>query len=381
MTSASIETRTFRNGLSVALIGVFFCLLGTLGVIGLVFIATRPAEGGIPSTVRIALVAMTALPLAFIVLGGWLSLAGERVTLDPPRREVRIAYGLWWVWEREVVPLTAFEAIGLTREVARVGHGDPHGSAAHVIRLLGAARETELARRGDYHAARRLAESLCTLCDLPLRDMTEAETVEREAGTLQESLGQRARRLGEAAAWPSPLTDNRIETTSEPGLTTLHLPRPDGAMIREGILSLAFLLAIYGGALVALGFFLRSLLAAVQREAWLPLVWGAALLPIVALLLFGCFLLLAREQVAVSHRGLRRTWEIAGLTLRRAYPGDELEDLVCNRDELLLRSDRRTLRIGFALRSGERRWLGRALRHLLTHGPRPPGGPGPRQPG
>lgn len=355
------------------LVGGFFLLLGAALAAGCLWLGLRP-PAETPLWVRVALVIASALPAGFALLGLLLTLSGERIVLDPAAGEVRIARGRWWVWQRVRHAFSDFDAVVLeTRSFVGAGSAEStHGRPRYGVRLIGADRELELGDR-NHNAARRLGERVAALVRVPLRDTTTAEVSERGPDELDVSLRERVRRLGKAPEWPRLAPSNRIRVGRDCAGTLLRLPGPDPKMVRAGLYGLAFLLAIYGGAWWVLGRFAVSALASagVEGELVRVLAWSLPGIPALWILAFGGLLLVGREEVLVSARRLEARWRLwpVGVVWRSRADVAAIEELVADRDDVVVRTDGGRIRVGIALHKAERLWLQAALRCLLVRGP------------
>lgn len=370
--SVNTTPLVFKTGGLVMFVGVWFLLLGVALTSGAVFLAALPAEDGPGLWLRVLLVVMAAVPLAFAVLGVLLTFGGEHITLDGVQRQVRIRHGRWWTWKRVSRAFDEFYAVELHRQHTRIGVEHDGGPPTYPVRLLSGGDEVELASMRNERKAREIAERVARHTGLPLHDAREREKTVRAADALDESLAERARRLGEDVSWPRLPRNSRIDVHYYGDETYVDLPRPSRKMVIEGILGLVFLLAIYGGALGGLAYGLRNVLrdVGVFSDGGLAAaaVWAVPLIPVVYILVFGLVLLLARERVVVSPRLVKRVWQLPIGAWTRRIPAGEVEELVDRHNDVLVRTDRGEYKIGFTLGKGERRWLRAALRYLLVKG-------------
>jgi hypothetical protein len=374
-TESSQRPRVFRTGGGVILVGFWLLLIG-LGLASAAVAMVVLGGAEIPFVVRVGLLVVATLPLAVAGLGGLMMFGGERITIDPRARRVEIARGLWWIWERETKPLDAFHAVHVIRQIST--SNDPEGgrntSTSYPVRLLAAEDEVELAAPGGYQRARQLAEEVARLTALPLHDATEREAVVREVAELDESLAERARRLGERVRWPGEPPDGRVRVTTFGEETTIELPAAWRGRLWEGVFTVAGLMGIYAFGLFGLGFFVRSILLGFGVQAdegfWPAVVWAVPAAPVLYVFLLGVTFLTVRESVVVSPRVLKRVWRLPVGRFTKRIPIGEIEDLVSDRDQVILRTDRTSCRVGFALDKRGRKWLRGAVHYLLVNGPR-----------
>lgn len=375
-TSRSLRPRVFRTGGVAILAGLVFIVVGlglTVAAVAIVVL------GGIeiPFVLRVGLLVLATVPLAAAGLGVCLTLGGERITIDPQTRQIDIAHGRWWVWKREAKTLDTCTAIHIHREVSTGPAGRDRGANAsrrYPVRLLSVEDEIELGAPGEYQRARRFAEDVARLTQLPLHDATEREAVVRGAAELDEPLAARAERLGEQVRWPGDPPDNRIWVMARGEETTIALPPAWKGRLWEGVITILVLMAMYAFALFGLGFVIRHVLLAFEIPAdsgfWPAVVWAVPVAPVLYILLLGVSFLTLRESVVVSPRVFRRVWRLPVGRLVKRIPIAEIEEILSDRDDVLLRTDRTTCRVGFSLDKRNRRWLRAAVHYLLVSGPR-----------
>jgi hypothetical protein len=97
-------------------------------------------------------------------------------------------------------------------------------------------------------------------------------------------------------------------------------------------------------------------------------VWALPFIPVIYFLGFGLVLLLARERVAISARVFKRVWQFPLGSWTRRIPIGDIEELVSSTDDVIIRTDRSSCRVGCTLNSRERRWLRDAIQYLLVNG-------------
>jgi len=366
--------QVFKTGGVFALMGLWFLLIGlvlTGGSIAAAILA--PSAPGV-IWLRVLLLVFTAIPLGAAVLGFLMLFGGERITVDAGAGEVHVSRGRWWTWKRETRPLSEFHAVEIHRQSSNMGsRRGCGGQATHPIRMVARADEIELADIVNYHKARALAERVADYTGLPLHEATERETIIREAGMLNESIAERARRLGDDVEWPKLPRGSRIELHHYGDTTHIVLPRPNPRQTMEGLLGMGFLLIVYGGGLAGIAYIFGTWLTKAGIVAdggigW-AVLWALPIVPVVYIGLFGAALLIGRECVSVSPRVFKRAWRFPFVAWMRRIPADQIEELLGNTDDVIVRTDRTTCRVGFVLNKQERRWLAAAIRYVLVKGP------------
>ncbi len=372
---AEVAPLVFKTGGWVIATGGVFLLAGLGLTTAAVAIVTLTPAAEMSLWLRVGLLVAAALPLGAAVLGFLLTLGGEHITLDARTRQVRVRHGRWWCWKQETHAFEDFYAMEVHRQSARYAAHDTGSRAPNFpVRLLSGGDEVELSNGWGEKQARAIGERVADYMGLPLHDETSGEMVVREAGALNESVAARAQRLGEDVHWPKPARHKRITVRQEGDATVLDLPRPSRKMIKEGVVGLVFLLAIYGGVLggmaYAWGTQLMKMADGVAASLGAAIVPAVLIIPVVYVLLFGVALLVAQERVEITPRAFRRIWLFPKGAWTLKLPADEIEELVESGDNVLLRTDRKTCRVGYTLSKKDRRWLRQAIRYLLVKGAR-----------
>ena len=360
---------TFRPAKHLLLVGTFFALLG-LGLAGMCGWMATVGAAEEPIWLRGALLAAGTFPLAVAVVGVWLTFGYYRVTIDGVQREVSVRRGFLWTWAREVHSFDDIEHVGLGLEVTtgHASHNDGHRSSSDFpVRLEGREFEVELASPSRYEPARATAERVANLVGLGLRDWSSRDEIVREAGTLDESLRSRVLRTGEQADWPGAPPSNRLSfTRSGDELVIDEAPVRGGKLWRNvggaGLLVVVWIAVSIPGLHWAKGLASgaethldAARLAALAMCAlpFLPIIYVAAASAVFPFL---------HERVVVSPRMVRREWRAGPLHWVCRMSTAQIEELVMDRDDVVLRSDRRSIRLGLLLSRKERRWLAAAVR-------------------
>jgi hypothetical protein len=370
--SVSSQLR-FRTGTGVMAVGCFFTLLG-LGMASLVMamVCLVPSDQMNP-WLRAALVLAALFPLSVAALGVLLTFGGTRVTLNGTTREVRITYGRWWPWKREGRSFDDFRGVQIVAASTAgfAGRTGPSGGGpSYPIRLLAAGDEVELWDGGSYKHARRRAEAVAELMQLPLHDESVAGGSIRAADALNESVRDSMRREGKRGPWPALPRNSRIQFEHRPGEIVIDLPRVSLREHRADIIGTAVLVVIWAG-IAALGLFaFRGFLFGDDGPGWQRLVQAVLLsipfLPAAMLTAGSIVLLSVRERLIVSPRMVRRVWRWPLGSWVRLMPIAELEELLIGDGHLVARSDRTTLRLGLMRSADEVRWLRDAIRYAIS---------------
>jgi|GEM_PF-3296275 len=372
--TSSNKKLIYRYGGMAILVGLAFLAFGLIMTGGLLYVAFA---GGDEFTFwpRVLAAISAAFPFAFVVIGFLLMLSGHVVIVDPFKSFVRIRHGQWLTWKRERVPFSEFDRVELFLQVSErraTDDGDSHPT--YMIRLLGPQQEIDVCDRYDYQKARAVAEHIAGTIGIDLHDATSDEPSVRSPGELDQSLKQRSQRLGESVAWPTKVGSERFEVLEQPNATLIRIPKPSRKMIREGIIGLSFLLVLYGGSLGGTAFYLRNWLDSLTDKAgaawWHPIIYAAPVVAVLYVIFPGILFLLSREEVAISATSLKHTRRFAVGQWSRTIANDKIEEIVVEGDDVVIRSDEKSLKLSVALEKKERQWLKQAVKYLIVNGER-----------
>lgn len=380
-----------KGGGCLALFGVPFFLMGLLFMfVGLQ--GEMKTESGEPVEPLFAVL----FTLPFVAIGVGLIFGRAGVDIDRRSGSVTSWWGLMVPMRSSRDHLSEFTHVSLRRKVIR------SKNSTRIVYPVALAREGEgddvdCESPGDYTQARNKAEQLAKFTGLNLHDSTGAQTTVHEADYLDESVADRAKRLGLAPEWPELPAGSAIqyETVGEsavirlppPGFQWMYLVMLIPALIFVGFFLFAFAIPFAGSsgdmpAAIRLFFY-----AFMSLFIILPI--GGTLIPAIR----GMSL---RETIAASWQGIQI--ERKGLigTKKWTFPADELEELSVDRPRinqpglesaakmlralsrsrhtrtapgLRLRSDRELCTCGSALSDDELDWLEKALTYILVHRP------------
>lgn len=325
-------------------------------------------------------VLLAARPEAFdlIIFGGGLVFLGAvlmcvrvGVIVDRQRRTITTWWGLLVPFYRGRTEHSVSQAdfVTLSREERKAGKGEIYvvfpvtlgGRGSHAITIH---------EPHDHDKARQLAEEIAKFFGLGIRDRSSAEEVVREAGTLDESLRERLRRMGRSVPLPVQAPGARA-IFSYGGIrspTTIEIPpMPVGDCVRWFLIGL-----------------LIAGVVAIVLEWWASRRWDVAFgVPtLVMLLLVLCTLLpvliraaVLRERLVVSPHEIVVTRRDVFGTKTTRLAGAEVEDVALAlargfgrfTSRVVIRSDRGSIELVAALANPEEiRWLRDAIAHALT---------------
>jgi hypothetical protein len=367
MVSKNHEIRVFLTNTPVMLIGWCVGLLSGALAIGLFYFAFWGATGDTPIWARVMVLVFSGVLLLVASLGLWFSLGGERIAIHRDRAEIRIARGRWLIWQRESIPLNGFTSVRCTSQVASMA-GDHATSQSYPISLCGPGNELEVAAPGTYSRARQVGEALAQWLGWEFEDATGGESIRRSADDLDQSLAERIGKTNQPPTlrWPK---QTKLERSHQGDVTIIRLPALTRKQLFEGVLSILFLTAIYGG---SFGLILYGIWNTAGQNSWstalMPWLGGILILPVLWILILGVGILIMREEVRVSTRGVKRRWKFPIGSWTTTLRSAEIEEILEDGDEVLLRGDRRTLRLGFTLPKAERRLLRQAVMYYLIAG-------------
>ena len=238
-----------------------------------------------------------------IVLGGALALLGAVLTcvrvgviVDRQRRSLTTWWGLLVPFFRSRTERSVSQSdfVTLFREERKAGKGEIY--VVFPVTLGGRGSDAiTIHEPHDHDKARQLAEDLAKFLGFGIRDRSFAEEVVREAGTLDESLRERLRRLGRSVPLPVQAPGARaiLNYGGTRSPTTIELPpMPFGDCVRWFLIGLLVVGVV-----------------SIVLEWWAPRRWDVAFgVPTLVMLLLVLVILLPvliraailRERLVVS---------------------------------------------------------------------------------
>ncbi len=348
-------------GLPFFAFGVTFAIAGLLGKVTSSGGGTSPAHVVVP------------FGLIFGGVGALFMFGRLGLTLNRRDRTAAKWWGLLFPFKKTVHLIAEDAMILVTKEIRR---SQKSSTTVFPVRIPTKDGELALTESRKYEQARQDAERAAKFMGLGMRDSSSGETIERAAGTLDESLRDRLKREGTQLEMPVRPSSCEIVESVEGDTAAFDLPRPKYltivavfggvAMLFGGIFFAAFLATMYkstkGDPTGQLFFlvFLGITILAVSLTAGFPLLR----------------MLTLRERVMVSTRGIKllRRWALGRKTL--GIDANELEELVVaqldpipflgTRAPLIARSDRLSLEFGSGMDEQEGQWLCAVIRYLVT---------------
>jgi len=307
----------------------------------------------------------------FVFIGAVFTCVRAGVIVDRQRRSITTWWGLLvpLYRSRTEYSVSQTDFVTLSREERKAGKGEIY--VVFPVTLGGGGSDAiTIHEPHGQDRARQLAEDLAKFLGLGIRDRSAAEEVVREAGTLDESLRERLRRLGRSVPLPVQAPGARA-ILSYGGIrspTTIEIPpMPVGECVRW---FLAGLLVAGVGAIVL--------------EWWAPRRWDVAFgVPTLIMLLLVLVILLPvliraailRERLVVSPHEIVVTRRDVFGTKTTRLAGAEIEDVALVQargfgrftTRVAIRSDRDSIELVAALSNPEEvRWLRDTIAHVLT---------------
>ncbi|MCW8130525.1 MAG: hypothetical protein KIS92_09270 [Planctomycetota bacterium] len=323
-----------------SLFGLPFLIMGLVAVFGALsalFTGKNPggaAAGGVFGCI-------------FSAIGGGIVFYRSGITLDKRAGTITDWWGLPFPLSRKESKLEQAREVTIKAETRRSKNSS---YTVYVVRLEGVDMQLKFDEHRAYETSRNLAERVAKFANVRIHDYSGQGQSIREAGTLDESLQQRAERLGEVPAPPARMPDGcRVVHHVEGDEAVFDLPRPAPGC---AILSVT---AVAAAAIGALAF------------GNVPLIFFGIVMFVVA-----CGAVpaaLARERVRASSRRLLLERRLPLLVRRAEIPASELEELLERAGCVVARSDRRTLTFGSGLKAPERVWLKGVLTTILSARP------------
>ncbi len=287
------------------------------------------------------------------------------VIVDRQRRTVTKWWGLLVPFRKTEHPFSQAHFVTLSHERRHL-----YRSASYEVfpvRLEGAGADAiTLHEPRDYDKARRLAEEIAKFLHLGIRDRSSGEEVVRDAGTLNESIRQRAKRLGLTSRMPQQLPGARSSVSfGESRLTaTIDMPVMHWVWVVLAGLMIAGLSAVF----IEFDPKLHKYLPDMGRPLFTFLVLLCLILPI--------FLFVAprdeRLVVSPDELVLTRRGVFGSNTIR--LQANEIEEVEITRmnfellvgSSIVVRSDRGSVEFGAERSEKELKWLRDVVIHVLT---------------
>lgn len=357
------------GGGCLALFGLPFLLAG-LFIMSVPFTAVE-MKGNMPKWM------MVPFGAVFATIGAALVFGRRGVIVDRRRKEVRTWWGLLVALGGTERQLEEFTGVRLTREVRR---SDKSSYTVYPVRLGGGGKPVSLGEPRDATAARKLGEELAKFVGLPLEDATSGSVVRREAGHLDESVRDRARRTGRKLEIPPPPPGMKTQVSFQGDATVLEIP-PAGFHPAYLVIFAVVLIfpAIIGG------FMIHPILGEKSEDPFRWVFVGfLSLFALVPVLIFAGVVLRAakrRTKVTVSPGEVTVETSGIGLTLKVTLPADEIEELLV-RDlppqmakfaamkrgagGIVLRTDRKGVSFGAHLSGDELRHLKGVIESVIA---------------
>ncbi len=360
--------------------GCFFTLFGlpffSFGLIFLIAILggsmNQSGGGSAPFFV------MIPFSLIFICIGGGIMFGRAGISINKREQTVKKWWGLLFIpLSTKTRATNEFQMVTITQEVRRSKNSS---YTVYPVKLAGKGDPVQIEEPRHYDEARKTSERVAKFLDLGVKDSGRGETVMREAGTLDESLRDRYKRLGKTPAMPVQPANCKSVQSTERDQAVFDIPAPGfnpillGLIGVGGVFMLIFLSSIYGSVFKGLfkdfGSALLPFLVVLALFTVVPL--AAVLLPI---FLAGR----TRDRVCVSTRGIRliRKTPLSQRTLE--IPSDELEELLLayplqrnlqnawsGVQVVSARSDRHVIEFGMGLSGEELAWLRDVIEYLVT---------------
>ncbi len=336
-----------------------------MGILAMIMPRFKSPEGDEPSVAFVMI-----FGLIFASVGAGLMFGRRGVTLDRRRRLAESWWGLILPLRRKMHTLEEFERVELSKEIRR---SKDSTYTVYPVRLQGSAK-LSLGEMRDLLKSRGKGEKVAKFLNLPLRDTSSGEAVERVASQLDESLRDRVKRTGESVEVPAPPLAMKTEVSLEGEATVLEIPS-------AGFTPQLLVLAIVGFFFlpVVFAFIVAPFVAAgKEKGALFPILIGAGIaMLVVAVVVVMAVLKKARrrERVIVTRGSIRL--EPRGIEI----PSEELEELkwqpvpanvpsffrgLVRGAGIIARSDRAEIRFGGHLPEGELRHLHGLIKSILA---------------
>ncbi|HUT53630.1 MAG TPA: hypothetical protein VM658_09580 [bacterium] len=266
--------------------------------------------------------------LVFATAGGVLVFGRSGLILDRRTGMAVKWWGLLLPMKRREYPLDTLKTVSIHKNV-----GDSDSPTTYPVQITGedGGKRISVTNPTDYAQARCEAEQLAKFLGLPVADTSSGKKVVREAGELDESVRDRARRTGEKSGYlPDPPFNMRTRVQETGDGVVLEIPGPPLNVTHYLSLGAATVVS-----LIAL-FFLFSNLEP-SDLAWPPSPQDAAIAGLILIFFVAAPILSAlahvrrdrnrSTRVIASPALLRVEERVKGKLVTTEIPGDQLEEL------------------------------------------------------
>jgi len=319
--SSDPDILLYKQGGGIAvLFGLPFFLMG-------LFMLSAPLGIFLPTGGDL-LVVYVAAPLGgvFAALGGWFMVGRVITRIDRRQRRITVEYKALVTWRRRIEMLGPRARVVVNREIRRSKNST---RTVYPVRLRNGRKEATIAigEFSRYQEARQRAERLGAFLNVAVEDSAEGKIVIREAGTLDESLRERAERCKEKVRVPDPPTDMRPRIEEDSGSLSITFPR--AGVSAGAVLHLMMLLIFTGAALLMAGEFLTDSAMSPRAELGVLGLVGIAFvgIPVASAMKRIIPEIGKRCRVLVDHRGIYlEEISVSGKKITE-IPADQLEEL------------------------------------------------------
>ena len=367
------------------LFSIFFVVMGWRGEVR--------SEG---ETANPWLVTLVASP--FFVAGTVLAFGRSGVVIDLHKRTITRWWGLLVPMKKTEDDLSLYEHVEISKKVVRNKNST---TTYYPVLLKGTGPDVKFENPTTHKIARRHAEELAKFLHFDLVDSSGFRVRKREAGTLDETFAEFAKRTGKCYDWPQMPADSRIFYDTQGDNAIIDLPKPPfNPLMLVGfapLLMIAFFIAQTG--IVFDG----------GADDEFDMVFAGFVAAFVGIFIFAgaaTFIRMwrPREHLVVSHEGVLVEQRKGFMKKKVLMPADEIEEIFCETFEsrlkefpaefdefarkhpktanvvlglrhmnlhsspdqgVTVRSDRDALTFGAHLRPDEMQWLHDAICHIL----------------
>ncbi len=283
--------------------------------------------------------------------------------LDRQRRIITTWWGLLVPFHKTAHPFSQSHHVTLSRE-ERSYKGARY--KVFPVKLEGAGADTVTFYASlNYDKARRLAEEIAKFIHLGIRDRSSGEEVLRDAGTLDESIRQRAKRFGLTSRMPQQPQGAKLSVSiaGSPSIATIAMPVKHWGRV----VVLAFVIAAVCAVFIEMHLRLTGDPPGMVRLLLTFLILLCLILPAALFMVIHERLIVSPVELVITRRGVFGT-----NTIR--LQANEIEEVEIARDpnlglpgHVVVRGDRGTVKLLAAAYSAkELKWLRDALVHVLT---------------
>ena len=371
--SSVLEAKT-GGGCFLTIFGLPFLLTG-LFVLFLPFLGIKSSDGD-------PMPLFFAIPFGgiFAAVGAGLMFGRGGIRIDKRQNTIESWWGLLVPFKKTIHSIDDFRYVIITKEVRRSKNStytvypvylDPKNPREK--------KRLKIEEPRDMLVSRKTSEAIAKFVDFCIHDLSTGKEVIREAGTLDESIRERAERLGEEIEIPTPPTSVKSRIKPRGSMLEISIPAPG---FRASLLIPVVVVGVF------MSFPLFGMLLPILRDAGedpkMKLIFGGFIgfffvfLPLMVArgLLAKAFL--GKTLVVVQKTGISVSIWKGLMSRNRRMSSDEIEELFVGGNEsssavhvlgtynpIIMRSDEQAISFGSHLSREEAEYIAYLIKSVL----------------